>query len=226
MDVWTGQFHAAHLVGRGFKAATMDADDETGLRDIADWWHTNDMDRYLFRLLSNAQLDLINHEANGVLSRSDLHQALEAYQFVFVPKEGKNSAHVLGSSARDLAQEVHNVPARIHRNTEEAYLLVRFAKAIIRLVELNQAGFRKQQHLLVTSIHTVSDKAASSSNQRAGQKRRWSQASDDTYVAQLVQKLADRPLQAAVSTVVELGLPQSEYLEVLQRLNHEAMARL
>ena len=162
MDVWTGQFHAAHLVGRGFKAATMDADDETGLRDIADWWHTNDMDRYLFRLLSNAQLDLINHEANGVLSRSDLHQALEAYQFVFVPKEGKNSAHVLGSSARDLAQEVHNVPARIHRNTEEAYLLVRFAKAIIRLVELNQAGFRKQQHLLVTSIHTVSDKAASS----------------------------------------------------------------
>ena len=50
--------------------------------------------------------------------------------------------HVLGASARDLVQEVHIVPARIHRNTEEAYLLVRFAKAIIRLIELTKQALK------------------------------------------------------------------------------------
>ncbi|EGX88601.1 hypothetical protein CCM_08646 [Cordyceps militaris CM01] len=111
------------------------------------WFDANQMALYAVR--AEALTNATNDTNNALLLRSDLHQAFDNRQFVFVPKWRAWAIHVLsGLPGEELAAVYHNVPPQALSGLAVEYLFARFAWTVLGQMMFVRTGVARRLVLL------------------------------------------------------------------------------
>ena len=126
----------------------------------SDWFNLNNLSRYNIKP-SLPPSRVLSDTANAVLLRQDIHMLFDANMFVFLPKVGTDAArnssivtHLLVPS-KELGILYHNAKIKPILNVHPAFLLARFAWAILRLSSFFRAPGLRRKILTVDGVAEI-----------------------------------------------------------------------